>query len=180
MLDWLDAIPNLDAPEHRDGTPRGTPGTPAGTPQNTVNPLKIKEEHREHPEHRKKGVPSAILRDWHEHLSTLDDLDPPTGYDLNWWTQAVRDACWIYENFASGAVRAGWSAHDLFGILPWHPGWGGLCDRLRGARNLKMEVDGRKAVWSSWRVQDWTCAGAGDDLITSGLTLIWELGNKAA
>ncbi|MCK9542485.1 MAG: hypothetical protein M0R03_10710 [Novosphingobium sp.] len=121
-------------------------------------------------------APTATLRQWHRHLSALDDLDPPAGYELNWWAQAVRDAWWIYENFASRAVRDGWSAHDLFGVLPWHHGWGGLCDRLRGARNLKME--GPKAIWSSWGVRDWTCAGAGDNLKTSGATLIWELEPK--
>ncbi len=91
-----------------------------------------------------------------------------------WWQQACDDACWIYENFASRAVRDGWSAHDLFGVLPWHLGWGGLCDRLAGARNLKME--GERAAWSRFGVRDWTCRGAGDDLVSSGLVLIWEVG----
>jgi len=176
MLDWLDAIPNLDAPEHPAGTPRGTPGTPAGTPQNTSNVLKNKEEHREHPEHREKGVPSVILREWHSHLAPLDFNTAPSGLTLNQWRQLHEDSWWIYEQFASRAVRDGWSVHDLFGVLPWHLGWGGLCDRIKGARNLKME--GPKAIWSSWGVRDWTCAGAGDSLITSGLVLIWEIGHK--
>lgn len=120
--------------------------------------------------------PAVVLREWHRHLAALDDLKPPPGYALNWWAQAVRDAWWIYENFASRAVRDGWSAYDLFGLLPWHPGWGGLCDRLRGARNLKMEVAGRRAVWSHGRFPDWTCAGASDALLSSGLMLIWEPG----
>jgi hypothetical protein len=90
-----------------------------------------------------------------------------------WWQRACDDACWIYENFASRAARDGWSAHDLFGVLPWHPGWGGLCDRLQGARDLEMV--GPKAKWSLFSAPGWTCAGAGDQLITSGLLLIWEM-----
>ena len=81
----------------------------------------------------------------------------------------------IYENFASRAVRDGWSAHDLFGVHPSRPGWGGLCDRLAGARNLKME--GERAAWSRFGVRDWTCIGAGDQFITSGLLLIWNMGS---
>ncbi|MFZ1742503.1 MAG: hypothetical protein WAT93_06590 [Pontixanthobacter sp.] len=79
----------------------------------------------------------------------------------------------LYENYASRAVRNGWSAHDLFGVLPWHPGWGGLCDRLQGARNLKMDRD--RALWSRRSIRDQTCRCAGDDLLASSLTLIWEL-----
>ena len=64
--------------------------------------------------------------------------------------------------------------NDLFGGLPARPGGGGrLFDRLRGARNLKME--GPKAVWSYWGAKDWTCAGSGDQLVSSGLLPIWEL-----
>jgi hypothetical protein len=115
----------------------------------------------------------AILREWHGHLSMLDDCAAPLGFMLNRWQLLCDDACWIYENFASGAVRNGWSANDLFGVLPWHPGWGGLCDRLAGARNLKMDQD--RAAWSQFGVRDWTCRGAGDDLVSSGLVPIWEL-----
>lgn len=115
--------------------------------------------------------PARDLRLWHAKLSRLDDCNAPEGCKA-WWQQACDDSFWIYENFAGQAVRDGWSANDLFGILPWHPGWGGLACRLRGARNLKME--GPKAVWSRFGVTDWTCRGAGDDLVCSGLKLIWE------
>lgn len=124
------------------------------------------------------GLPSetsarATLRYWHGRLSALDFDTAPDGIDMRRWRQLCGDSWWIYENFAARAVRDGWSGHDLFGVLPWHTGWGGLCDRLQGARNLKMA--GPKAIWSNWGVADWTCAGAGDQLITSGLVLIWEI-----
>lgn len=196
MLDWLDAIPNWGVPgvpgvqSQKSATLRGapgvlrgvpgvpersagTPGTPTGTPAQANKTLKYREEHREHPEHRNSGDPVAILREWHGRLVGIDDCRAPAGFSIIWWQQACDDARWIYENFASCAVRDGWSAHDLFGVLPWRPGWGGLCDRVRGARNLKMA--GQKALWSSWGVRDWTCAGTGDQLITSGLVLVWEL-----
>ena len=111
--------------------------------------------------------PTSILKGWHAQLAPLDFDHAPDGFALNRWRQLHGDSWWIYENFASRAVRDGWSAHDLFGVFVPHPGWGGLCDRLQGARNLKME--GRKAVWSRGSVPDWSCIGAGDSLITSGL-----------
>lgn len=117
--------------------------------------------------------PAAILWEWHGHLVAIDDCNAPAGFSIMWWQQACDDARWIYENFASRAMWDGWSAHDLFGVLPWFPGWGGLCDRIKGARNLKMA--GQRAIWSSWGVPDWACAGAGDQLISSGIMLIWEM-----
>lgn len=125
------------------------------------------------PATRPAGNPAVILQEWHAHLAPLDFDTAPDGFTLQRWRQLHGDSWWLYENFASRAIRDGWSAHDLFGVLPWRSGWGGLCDRLQGARNLKME--GRKAVWSRWGVPDWTCIGAGDQLISSGLSLIWEL-----
>lgn len=117
--------------------------------------------------------PAFALRAWHRHLVALNDHRAPGGFPRLRWKQACDDARWLYENFAGRAVRDGWSAHDLFGVLPWHPGWGGLSDRVKGARNLKMES--QRAVWSSWGVPEWFCAGAGDQLVSSGIMLIWEL-----
>ena len=119
------------------------------------------------------GNPSVTLREWHSHLAPLDFDCAPQGFTLQRWRQLHGDSWWIYENFAARAVRDGWSAHDLFGVFAPRPGWGGLCDRLQGARNLKMDRD--RAAWSSWGVRHWTCRGAGDDLVESGLKLIWEL-----
>ena len=119
------------------------------------------------------GNPSITLREWHSRLAPLDFDAAPDGFTLNRWRQLHGDSWWIYENFASRAVRDGWSARDLFGVFVPRPGWGGLCDRLQGARNLEME--GLKAIWSRWGITDWTCVGAGDSLLSSGLKLIWEL-----
>lgn len=115
----------------------------------------------------------ATLRHWHGRLRALDPYGPPEGFTLNCWVTLVDDAHWLYENFCSQAVRDGWSALDLFGVLPHAVEYGGLVARLRGVRNLKME--GPKAVWSSWGVRDWTCAGAGDGLVASGIVLLWEV-----
>lgn len=114
---------------------------------------------------------SRALKLWHSHLAPLDAENAREGC-REWWGRAVRDSHWIYENYTGQAVRDGWSAHDLFGILPAHPTWGGLTARLRGARDLKMS--GPKAAWSNYGVKDWTCRGAGDDMISSGLRPIWE------
>lgn len=62
---------------------------------------------------------------------------------------------------------------DLFGVLPGKWGWGGLCDRLKGARNLKMDAD--LAVWSVFGVRETFCRGGGDDLVAVGLVSIWEV-----
>ena len=94
------------------------------------------------------------------------------------WRELHGDSWWIYENYASRAVRDGWSALDLFGVFVPRIGWGGLCDRLQGARNLKMA--GPKAIWSRLGVADSFCIGAGDALAASGLVLIWQLPREGA
>jgi hypothetical protein len=117
--------------------------------------------------------PSIILRDWHSHLAPMNADAAPAGFTRQRWRELHGDSWWIYENYASRAVRDGWSALDLFGVLPSRPGWGGLCDRLQGARNLKMA--GPKAIWSNGTVPDSLCIGAGEALAPSGLVPIWAL-----
>ena len=47
------------------------------------------------------------------------------------------DALWIAGNHAEAAAAFGWGASDLFGIRPiWGQGYGGLADRIDGARRL--------------------------------------------
>lgn len=121
--------------------------------------------------------PSLTLREWHSRLAPLDFDSAPDGFTLSRWRELREDSWWLYENFAAQAVRDGWSAHDLFAVFLPRSGWGGLCDRLQGARNLKMA--GPRAIWSRWGVPDWTCIGAGDSLISSGLVPIWELQSTA-
>jgi len=43
---------------------------------------------------------------------------------------------------------------------------------MAGARNLKM--DGNRAVWSKLGIRECLCRGAGDDLMASGLKLLWD------
>jgi hypothetical protein len=114
------------------------------------------------------------LREWHAHLRRLDALKPPEGIPMGRWQGLCDDSWWLYENFASQAVRSGFSALDLFGVLPHEPKIGGLAALLTGARNLKLE--GQKALWRQWGIKSWTCVGAGDVLVSSGLLPIWELG----
>jgi len=115
--------------------------------------------------------PATALREWHARLSGLDPLAPPAEFDAGRWGQLVDDACWLYQGFASRAVRDGWSALDLFGVLPARPGWGGLVDRLRSSRDLKMT--GERAVWTRLGVPDRLCRGAGDGLAKAGCVVLW-------
>jgi len=123
------------------------------------------------------SVPEAVaqsrLREWHARLSSMDEFTSPPGWTLNQWLKTLDASYWLYENFASQAVRDGWSALDLFGVLPQKPGWGGLADRLGDARNLKM-AEGR-ASWSSFGVRQSFGRGCGEDLAGSGLIEAWGL-----
>jgi hypothetical protein len=115
-----------------------------------------------------------LLRDWHRDLVGLDPLTAPNGFTRSRWHQLVDDSRWLYASFASQLVREGWSALDVFGVLPWRTGGGVLLDRLQGARNLKLDGEGR-GYWSHHGVTSQTCRGMGATLVSSGLVLIWEL-----
>lgn len=117
---------------------------------------------------------SARLREWHAHIRQLDPLQPRRGLSMGRWQMLCDDAVWLYESFASQLVRERWSAHDVFGVLPWREGGGVLLDRLQGARNLKLDGQGR-AFWKSMGVTIQTCRGAADSLMSSDLVLVWEL-----
>ncbi len=167
MLDWLDLIPNLGVPgvparfsAGLSGTPanvagvpgvpehqRGTPGTPAGTPAQNRNALNYIEKNREHPEHRNIDR-SADLPGWAHQLARLDPCQPPEGFCMKRWRTLYSDATWLLRNVEVSAARDGWSDADLFGLWTDKPGWGGIADRLRGARSLVMDAD--RASWRSW------------------------------
>jgi hypothetical protein len=132
--------------------------TPAGTSGGT--PALIDER-----------IAVARLKEWHSRLSRIDEFCPPSGWKMNDWLRLVDTACWLYENFASQAAREGWSGLDLFGYLPDLPGWGGLADRLKDARNLKL-TEGR-ACWSFLGVKDRFCRGGALDL--EGILPLWEI-----
>ena len=118
------------------------------------------------------------LCDWDRYLLSLNFDTAPDEFTLNRWRQLVDDAEWIYEHFASQLVREGWSALDIFGVLPWREDGGVLLDRLQGARNLKLDGEGR-AFWSRFGVTFSTCRGVGEHLVRSGLRLVWELSRGA-
>ena len=94
------------------------------------------------------SVPSAPLLDpvrslrvWEAGLNSVSWDQPLHGLDRLRWREAVGDAHWLAENFAQQAARDGWSAHDMFGVMPGRDGWGGIACRLRGSRSLVMSSD---------------------------------------
>jgi hypothetical protein len=111
--------------------------------------------------------PTAVLRKWHEQLSPVDPCRAPPGWSGENWRTLIEDAHWLYESFASHAVRDGWTAADLFGLWPSKPHWGGVADRLQGSRSLVMMRD--RARWSRWGQAERFCRGA-----YPGLRPLWE------
>jgi len=115
-----------------------------------------------------EATAAARLREWHKHLSGVDQFVSPPGWTLDDWLRLTDTAFALYEGQASYAVRNGWTALDLFGVRPGMPRCGGLADQLHGARNLKL--DGGRAFWTSLGVQFRTGIGCGQ-----GCVLLWEL-----
>jgi hypothetical protein len=111
-------------------------------------------------------------------LCKVDEFTPPPGWTLNQWLKTLDASYWLYENIASQAARDGWSALDLFGVLPQKPGWGGLADRLGDARNLKMAAE--RASWSGAGVRQSFARGAGEDLAASGCVPAWTVSGGRA
>ena len=157
MLNWLDLIPNLGVPgvscvparfsaglrgtpENGAGVPgvpehqRGTPGTHAGTPEQRHKKLIYIEEHPEHPEHRKNDELAGVSG-WLHQLARLDPSRPLAGIDPDRWRCLLADARWLARTHGEAAAALGWTVSDLFGLDPL-PGWGGLADRLDGARRV--------------------------------------------
>lgn len=111
---------------------------------------------------------SQTLNDWHRHLSVVDYLNAPVGWEIGAWLKLTDTAFWLYENHAAYAVRNGWNAPDLFGVRTGYPQCGGLAELLDGARNLKLS--GGKAYWSHHGSPFNIGIGIG-----KGCTLLWEL-----
>lgn len=80
------------------------------------------------------GGPSA----WLSALNAVDVRKPVPGLSAERWRQLVDDARWLAEKHGKAALALGWGASDLFGLDPIWDGWGGLADRLEGARTLKL------------------------------------------
>jgi hypothetical protein len=88
-----------------------------------------------------KPAKAANLGSCKAALGRLDATMALHGLDTTRWGQLLRDADWLLDNFAARAAQDGWSAADLFGVLPGHDAWGGIADRLRGSRSLVMTAD---------------------------------------
>lgn len=131
-------------PQEHHGTPRGTPRIPDKA-------LKLIEEHREH---REKGVLALEPPDlWRERLARLDPAAPPAGCPADRWAQLVGDCLWLADRHGCNAAALGWTASDLFGLDDSHDGWGGLADRLEGAR--RVTLSNSVAHWRSDDLEGW-------------------------
>lgn len=193
MGSWLDAIPNLGVPgvpgvppqkpTKKSGTPSEVcrvPGVPKERSSASEKSPKTVVEHPEHVEHRAGSKPTSkqeirtTLNALHRRLSALDPYEVPKAFTLNRWASLVHDCWWLYETHCSRLVREGWSAIDLFGVVPGRAGQGGLANRLYGARNVLFDERGR-AFWSRHGVRFSTARQACDALADADLRLVWEL-----
>jgi hypothetical protein len=97
----------------------------------------------------------------------LDADAPPVGIAPDWWRVLLADALWLARNHAEAAAALGWDASDLFGVDPM-PGWGGLADRLNGARSLAF-TEG-VAHWHGHEVEGWLWRRS-----LTAKPLLWEI-----
>lgn len=74
---------------------------------------------------------------WAAALAAIDPHQPPSGFPLGWWRTLHSDCLWLCGHHGEAAASLGWSAGDLFGVAD-RPGWGGLADRLEGARRVVL------------------------------------------
>lgn len=112
--------------------------------------------------------PERVLRFWHSKLSALDPLTVPDGFEAREWRQLIEDCHWLYEGFASAAVRDGWDAQALWGCWVGYAPAGGLAQQLRGSRQIVF--DGPRAVYRQWGVACPVNIG-----IARGLRAVWEI-----
>lgn len=89
---------------------------------------------------------------WAARLNALDLRRPPALFAPERWRVLVEDARWLAFTHGKAAAALGWAASDLFGIDPTLAGWGGLADRLQGARGLTLTEN-----VAHWRGDD--CVG---------------------
>lgn len=93
---------------------------------------------------------------WTSALRSVDRCSPGWGLHPDRWVQLVDDARWLASAHGKAAAALGWTASDLFGIEPGRDGWGGLADRLEGARSIKLTANlaqwrGDECVGWLWR-----------------------------
>jgi hypothetical protein len=115
--------------------------------------------------------PARTLKRWRAELESLDWSAPRFGLHLHRWQRVLEDSGWLLDRFGEQAARDGWSECDLFGVLPGKDAWGGVADRLRAARSLKMTTE--RACWRDLITgePDGFVRGQGDKLM---LVVMWE------
>lgn len=167
-MNWRQLADEVQRGNHAEDNRDNRANSPPIVP---IVPIVPPVDHSKRPTEREAR---AILDEWHARIEGLDFNTAPAGMTLPRWQGLVSDARWIYENHASQLAREGWSSHDVFGVLPWRPGGGVLLDRLQGARDLRLDGQGR-AIWQSWSVTFVSCRGAAGPMMSSGLVLLWEI-----
>lgn len=76
-------------------------------------------------------------RAWQTELAALSPSHPLGGIDPGRWRCLLTDAQWLARTHGEAAAALGWTSSDLFGLDPL-PRWGGLADRLHGARRVTL------------------------------------------
>ena len=97
--------------------------------------------------------PSVHLREWHSRLAKLAPDAPPIGFSRERWRELVEDAWWLARHHGDKVAAMGWGASDLFGLDLSLDGWGGLADRLFGAR--RVTFSDRIAHWQQSSDEGW-------------------------
>lgn len=90
---------------------------------------------------------------WQDALARLDAAMPAPGYAPERWWQLVEDARWLADRHGRAAAALGWTASVLFGLDATLDGWGGVADRLRGAR--RVAFTDRLAHWRGEELEGW-------------------------
>lgn len=116
-------------------------------------------------------IPREAFATWRARLARLEPDTPLHALAGQRWSQLLGDAHWLLNHYGPAAARDGWSALDLFGVLPGRDAWGGIADRLQSSRSLVMSAD-----IARWRrfftgTPESFARGAGG---LPRLTLLWE------
>ncbi len=90
---------------------------------------------------------------WRGDLNRVDPATAPHGFSPERWSELVEDARWLTDRHGASAAALGWTASDLFGLDDTLDGWGGLVDRLRGAR--RVTFTDTIAHWRSDEIDGW-------------------------